>query len=207
MLWGDDVRSRARAAFALAVTRCKSSWCSPPKSRTTIPTPPPPQWTGAPEATDRGADSDARAGSPHPLTAAAGAVTRTPAGTGTGSTRTRSVHSSAGSFRCCPPRLPERAVRLLLRQQRRHRLAAVSWHSPRLVSPIADPLLSLPEDALPTRARRAATGPFVPERAAAEHPCRRAVCACRRRGPRLCAATPARRGAHPQSGCLRGRTQ
>ncbi len=78
---------------------------------------------------------------------------------------------------------------------------------PRLVSPIADPLLSLPEDAMPTRARRAATGPFVPERAAAEHPCRRAVCACPRRGPRLRAATRTERGAHPQSGCLRGRTQ
>jgi hypothetical protein len=78
---------------------------------------------------------------------------------------------------------------------------------PRLVSPIADPLLSLPEDAMPTRARRAATGPFVPERAAAEHPCRRAVRACRRRGPRLRAATRTERGAHPQSGCLRGRTQ
>lgn len=71
---------------------------------------------------------------------------------------------------------------------------------PRLVSPIADPLLSLPEDAMPTRARRAATGPFVPERAAAEHPCRRAVCACRRRGPRLRAAIPARRERIPSPG-------
>ncbi len=68
---------------------------------------------------------------------------------------------------------------------------------PRLVSPIADPLLSLPEDAMPTRARRAATGPFVPERAAAEHPCRRAVCACRRRGPRLRAATRTEGSASP----------
>jgi hypothetical protein len=52
-------------------------------------------------------------------------------------------------------------------------------------------------DAMPTRARRAATGPFVPERAAAEHPCRHAVCACRRRGPRLGATTRTEGSASP----------
>jgi hypothetical protein len=109
------------------------------------------------------------------------AVTSTPADTGTGSTRTRSVRSSAGSFQCCPLRLLERAVRLLLRRQRRHRLVAVSWHSSRLVSPIADPLglLTGGRDAHPRP--RAATGPLVPEGAAVEHPCRRVACAWRRR--------------------------
>lgn len=125
--WGDDVRSGA-AIRARAPPRCNSRQRSPPESRTTIRRH---NRTGAPEATDRGAGSDARAGSPHPLTAAAGAVTTNPAGTGTGSTRTRSVHSPAGSFQCCPRRLLERAVRMLPRQQRRHRLAAVSWHSPK----------------------------------------------------------------------------
>jgi hypothetical protein len=178
-----------------------------PKSRTTIPTPPPPQWTGAPEATDRGAGSDARAGSPHPLTAAAGAVTTTPAGTGTGSTRTRSVHSSAGLSQCCPRRLLERAVRLLPRQQRRHRLAAVSWHSPkaRLAhrGPVAlaaggtrcPPAHAGPLQGLSYLSGRQPNTPVV-------MPCARAV------GEGLGSVRrPARRGAHPQSGCLRGRTQ
>jgi hypothetical protein len=137
-------------------------------------------------------DGGPRAGRPHPLAAAAGTVTTTPADTGTGSTRTRSVRSPAGSFRCCPRRLPGPAARLLLRRQRRHRLAAVSWHSSGLVpAPSRDSFVSSPEGAMTTCVLRAATGPLVPERAAAEHPCRRAVCAERRRRRRKSA------GGHP----------